>query len=131
MNKDLRMIGVAIISLLATALLLVACTTGTTTTSAPTTAPSTTPTAPASAYAGDVTVAEVNTAFSPMSVTLAIGNTVSFVNRDTTTHDVMIDGQDLGPQAPGATVTWKATKAGTFPYTCTIHTQMKGQAVVR
>jgi plastocyanin len=120
----------ALVMLGISALLVSACsgTTGSSTTPAPSAAPTT---APAPAYAGDVTVAEVNLAFSPMSVTLAVGDTVSFVNRDSTTHDVMIDGQDLGPQAPGATVTWKATKAGTFPYTCTIHSQMKGQAVVR
>jgi plastocyanin len=77
------------------------------------------------------TIAEVNFAFSPTSATAAIGETVSFVNKDSAPHNVSIDGQDLGTQQPGATVTWKPTKAGTFPYSCTIHPQMKGQIVVK
>jgi plastocyanin len=44
---------------------------------------------------------------------------------------VRIDGKELGEQAQGASVTWKAEKAGTYPYTCTIHPSMSGTIVVK
>ena len=64
-------------------------------------------------------------------MTAKVGDTVSFVNQDSAPHQVKIDGQDLGQQAPGATVTWKAAKAGTFPFSCVIHPSMTGQVFVQ
>ena len=117
----------ALLALAVVLLLVSACSSGASST--PATGASSAPAqAPASTGA---TVAEVNFAFSPESVNIQVGETVSFVNKDSAPHDVLIDGNDLGQQAPGTTVTWTATKAGTFPYSCTIHPQMKGQVVVR
>jgi len=70
-------------------------------------------------------------AFSPTTATVKVGDTVTFQNKDSAAHDVTIDGQDLGNQPTGATVTWKAAKAGTFPFSCTIHPSMTGQVVVQ
>jgi plastocyanin len=81
--------------------------------------------------AGGATVTEQNFAFNPASVTVKVGDTVTFTNQDSAAHEVLIDGQDLGSQAQGASVTWKATKAGTFPFSCKIHPSMTGQVTVQ
>jgi len=72
-----------------------------------------------------------NFAFNPASATAKVGDTITFTNSDSTAHEVKIDGKDLGNQAPGATVTWTATKAGTFPFSCVIHPNMTGTLTVQ
>jgi plastocyanin len=84
-----------------------------------------------STAAGPVTIVEENFAFNPSSVTVKVGDTVTFENKDSAPHRVSIDGQDLGEQATGVKVEWKATKAGTFPFSCTIHPSMTGQVTVQ
>ena len=132
MTRDRIVTIVALMALAIAMVTLGACSSGTSATT-PATTPATGGSAapPQSPPSAGATVAEVNFAFSPESVAVSVGDSVSFVNKDSAPHDVLIDGQDLGQQAPGATVTWKATKAGTFPYSCTIHPQMKGQVVVK
>jgi plastocyanin len=113
----------AMIMILALAVLLVGCS-GATTPPASTgggTAPST----------GGATVVEKGFAFTPTSLTVKVGDTVTFSNEDSAPHVVKIDNAELGQQAPGASVTWKASKAGTFPYSCTIHPSMTGEVVVQ
>jgi plastocyanin len=53
------------------------------------------------------------------------------VNNDSAPHDVSINGQDLGQQAKGQSVTWTVPKAGTFPYSCVIHPSMTGQITAK
>jgi plastocyanin len=81
--------------------------------------------------ASGTTVTEKNIAFSPTTVNAAVGDTVTFVNEDSMTHDVSVDGKDLGAQAPGEKVTWTAEKTGTFPFKCLIHPSMTGEIVVK
>ena len=80
---------------------------------------------------GTVTVTEANFAFSPASVSAKVGDTITFTNNDTATHEVKIDGKDLGQQAQGASVTWTASKAGSFPFVCVIHPNMTGTVTVK
>lgn len=80
---------------------------------------------------GSTTITEQNFAFSPANVTVKVGDVVTWVNKDSTAHHVKIDNQDLGEQAPGASVTWTAAKAGTYPYSCIIHPSMTGQITVQ
>jgi plastocyanin len=80
--------------------------------------------------AGGSTVVEKGFAFSPNTLTVNVGDTVTFTNQDSAAHEVSIDGQDLGQQATGKSVTWKATTAGTFPFKCIIHPSMTGQVTV-
>lgn len=80
---------------------------------------------------GPVTVVMEDFAFSPADVTVKVGDTVAFENKDSAPHRVSIDGQDLGQQTTGQKVEWKATKAGTFPVICTIHPAMTGQVTVQ
>jgi plastocyanin len=81
--------------------------------------------------AASVTISEANFAFDPATVTVKVGDTITFTNNDSAPHIVKIDGQDLGSQAPGASVTWTATKAGSFPFVCTIHPNMTGTVTVQ
>lgn len=81
--------------------------------------------------ASGTTVVEKGFAFSPASLDVKVGDTVTFTNEDSAPHNVSIDGKSLGSQAQGASVTWTAAAAGTFPYSCTIHPSMTGQIVVK
>ncbi len=85
----------------------------------------------ASGAAGAVTVVEQNFEFTPSAVTAKVGDTITFANKDSVPHRVDVNGQDLGQQEPGASVTWKATAAGPFPFKCTIHPAMVGQITVQ
>ena len=89
---------------------------------APSTAPSTN---------GGATITEQNFAFSPSTLSVKVGDTVTFTNADSAGHNVKIDGQELGVQNQGESKTWKATKAGSFPFSCVIHPAMTGQITVQ
>jgi plastocyanin len=92
-------------------------------------APSTT--AGGTSGTGGTTVTEQNFAFDPQTLTVKVGDTVTFTNADSAPHNVKIDGQELGSQNQGESKTWKATKAGSFPYICTVHPSMTGQITVQ
>ena len=72
-------------------------------------------------------------AFSPQSVTVSVGDTVTWTNSDTVTHTATADdaswdtGNIAGGGGTGAVV---FTKAGTFLYHCRIHSQMTGTVIV-
>ncbi|MEV7026201.1 cupredoxin family copper-binding protein [Kitasatospora sp. NPDC093558] len=101
--------------------------------SAPSTAStaSTATSAPSSTGALQVTIK--NFAFEPASLTVSPGQTVTVVNRDSTTHTVTASDKsfDTGNIAPGATATFTAPQqAGAHPYICTIHPFMHGTLTV-
>lgn len=77
------------------------------------------------------TVVEQNLSFQPSTLEVKVGDTVTFTNEDSAPHEVSIDGQNLGQQAQGESVSWKASKAGSYPYTCVIHPSMNGEIVVK
>ena len=89
--------------------------------------------APAQAPAGGAAVTIQGFAFSPTTLTVAVGATVTWTNDDTTTHTATADDGsfDAGKIAPGQTATATFSKAGTFAYHCTIHPQMKATIVVQ
>jgi plastocyanin len=82
------------------------------------------------AAAGGATVIEKNFAFTPNTLAVNVGDTVTFMNQDAAPHEVSINNQDLGKQSPGQNVTWKASSAGTYPFRCLIHATMTGQVTV-
>ncbi|MEV6768481.1 cupredoxin family copper-binding protein [Nocardia sp. NPDC051030] len=73
-----------------------------------------------------------NFAFSPATLTVKVGTTVTWTNRDEEPHTVAADND--GPRSSGlgtgATYTFTFSKAGTFAYVCTIHPFMHGTVVV-
>jgi plastocyanin len=77
-----------------------------------------------------LTITEQNFQFNPPSIAAKVGDTVTFTNNDSAPHNVKIDGQELGTQNQGESRTWKATKTGSFPYSCTIHPSMTGVITV-
>jgi plastocyanin len=103
--------------LLVFALVLAACS-STTPTAAPTVG-ATNPTA-ASAMA-DVSMKSF--AFDPVSLTVAVGTTVTWTNNDNVPHDVTADDGSFksGSIAAGGTFAYTFTTAGTYTYQCTIH----------
>lgn len=73
-------------------------------------------------------------AFSPASITVTKGTTVTWTNNDTTAHTVVEnDGKD-GPNSsdvkPGDSYTFTFSQAGTYQYHCSLHPQMTGTVTV-
>jgi len=73
-------------------------------------------------------------AFSPASITVKKGTTVTWTNNDAIAHTVTeTDGQtgpNSGDLAPGKTYTFTYNTAGTFKYHCSIHPSMTGTVTV-
>ena len=72
--------------------------------------------------------------FNPANVTVSVGDTVTWTNKDTVGHDVTGDSFKSG--APGGLQngdTFEQTfdKAGTFDYVCTVHAGMEGTVTVK
>ena len=98
------------------------------------------PAAPSAAAAGPTCatglgtgqqVAIANFSFTPGTLTVSHGGTVSWTNGDSATHTVTFDnGPDCGNLATGTSATVTFPSAGTFAYHCKIHASMKGTITV-
>ena len=84
------------------------------------------------ALAADHAVGIAGLAYSPASLTIAVGDTVTWTNSDTESHTATADDAswDSGSIANGASGTVTFSAAGTFPYHCTIHPAMTGTITV-
>ncbi|MEU8076243.1 multicopper oxidase domain-containing protein [Catellatospora citrea] len=86
------------------------------------------------AYAANHTVTVKNIAFSPSTLTVTVGDTVTWVNQETdgTSHTVAADGGAFisGNIAPGGSFSFTFTSTGTFNYHCTLHPFMTGTVIV-
>ncbi len=99
-------------------------------------APPTGPTAISTAASVPVTGPQVSIAnftFSPNTLTVPIGSTVTWINQDDIPHTVTSvdgifksDGLDTGDQ-----FSFKFTKPGTYAYYCSIHPKMVGKIIVK
>lgn len=78
-------------------------------------------------------VAMDGTSFSPPTVTVAVGQTITWTNKDPFPHNVSSKdgGFRSGDLHPDRTWQWHAEKAGRFDYVCTLHPGMKGTVVVQ
>jgi plastocyanin len=86
------------------------------------------------AFAAEKDVTIAGFAFSPSTVTVSVGDTVTWTNNDGATHTATADGGqfDTGNISGGGgsdSVTFNS--AGTFAYHCQIHSAMTGTVVVR
>jgi plastocyanin len=79
---------------------------------------------------GGTVIVEKNIAFSPTTLNVKVGDTVTFENQDSVAHHVVVGTTDLGQQQPGQNVTWKADTAGTYEFRCVIHPSMTGRITV-
>ena len=70
--------------------------------------------------------------FSPASVTISVGDTVTWRNGDASSHTVTATDSsfDSGLVAPGATFTRMFSSPGIYKYYCTIHRYMRGEVDV-
>src|SRR5579859_1517148 len=68
----------------------------------------------------------------PDPIRVHVGQTITWSNTDTDPHDVSADDGSFysGPIGTGGSWQWKATKPGTYPYTCTLHPDMHGTIIV-
>jgi plastocyanin len=87
-------------------------------------------TAPASGSGIQVDIA--NFAFSPATLTVKVGTTVTWTNQDSAAHTVTSDTGlfDSGNMPQGKTFSYTFTTAGTYAYHCTYHAMMKATVVV-
>lgn len=82
--------------------------------------------------AGGVAVAIKNFAFGPADIQAKVGQTVTFTNGDSAPHTASVDdGSCTTPTiSPGTSDGLMFTAAGTYPFHCKIHTNMKGTITV-
>ena len=86
-----------------------------------------------SSSGGGVAIKMQNIAFDPKSVTVKVGQKVTWTNDDSVDHNVTsqsgetIKSQNFGK---GATFSFTPTKAGTIKYVCTIHPGMDATLTV-
>ena len=94
-----------------------------------------TPTGPAPTPAPTNTVLMQGMAFSPATITVAVGTTVTWKNQDSYAHTSTSDTNvwDTGSIQGGGSATTTFNTAGTFPYHCTFHESMgmKGTVIVQ
>ncbi|MFD9128417.1 cupredoxin domain-containing protein [Kitasatospora sp. NPDC059571] len=83
--------------------------------------------------AGAVQVTIKDFKFSPDTLSVPAGATVTVVNNDTTAHTLTASDKsfDTGTIEPGKSATFTApAKSGSFPYICSIHPFMHGTLTV-
>jgi plastocyanin len=76
-----------------------------------------------------------NFSFGPVTLTVPVGTTVTWINRDDIPHTVVSTGD---PKAFKSKVldtdekfSFTFTKVGTFPYFCSVHPKMTGKVIVQ
>jgi plastocyanin len=95
-------------------------------------APETTPTATPSEGTRGTAVVMDGVSFTPEQLVVRVGETVTWTNKDPFPHNVTSSTGAFksGDIAPDAQWTFRATAAGRFPYTCTLHPGMNGMLIV-
>ena len=94
-------------------------------------------TSPAPTQESNATVTPVTirlVKFSPETIEVKTGQTVEWANNDLTPHTVTSQGTgDLNSGSIDAGASWRHTftQAGSFPYYCTFHPEMKGTVIVK
>jgi plastocyanin len=120
---------VAILSVFGAALFLASCSSGGSSTTNSTQSGQ----SGSTASGGSTAITIKNFAFSPSTITVAPGATVTVTNSDSVAHTVTskTGGFDTGDIQAGQSKTFTApNKAGSYPYICTIHQYMAGTLTV-
>lgn len=88
----------------------------------------------ATANADEVVIYQKDKMFSEKKITLKVGDTIKFVNADSTVHNVHSATRghefDLGAQQPGIDMTHTFSAQGKAKVRCAIHPKMKMSVVV-
>jgi plastocyanin len=70
--------------------------------------------------------------FSPETIKVKAGSTVTWTNNDNFTHTVKVDDGPDHKIERGKSVTIRFPTAGTYKYVCTLHSQdMRGEVIVK
>ena len=95
--------------------------------------PSPTPTGSSSVSIVSGASTKGSSAYNPNPITITHGQSVMWVNNDTTTHTSTSDNNTFnsGSIAPGGSFSFMVPNAGTFTYHCTIHPGMVGTVTVQ
>jgi plastocyanin len=74
-----------------------------------------------------------NFSFSPATLTVARGATVTWVNHDDVPHTVTANDKQFGSKAMDTDDRFSQvfTAPGTYPYFCAVHPHMTGQIIVK
>ncbi len=74
-----------------------------------------------------------NFSFGPATVTVPVGATVTWINRDDIPHTVVSTDGVFKSKVRDTDETFSYTfaKAGTYPYFCSVHPKMTGKVVVQ
>ena len=120
-------VGAALVVIIMAALLAAGCGGSATATTAPATAGG-----PTTSSAVGAQVVMKNIAFDSTRLTIKVGQTVTWVNQDSAQHDVVANNGEFKSSLFGAggTFSFTFTKAGTYPYNCSIHPHMTGTIIV-
>jgi YVTN family beta-propeller protein len=86
-----------------------------------------------SAIPGQAAISIASFVFAPGAVTIEVGQTVAWMNRDTVPHTVTSDDGkwDSGTLQPGATFSHTFDQPGTYAYHCSIHPFMQATVIVK
>ncbi len=88
--------------------------------------------AAASAFAADHAVTIKGMKFSPATLSVKAGDTVTFTNQDSAPHTATAKGAfDTGRLNKGQSKRITIGSAGSFAYICTIHPMMKGKITAK
>lgn len=85
------------------------------------------------AYAADHTVTIQNFAFEPANLTIAAGDTVTFVNTDSAPHTATADDGafDTKRLSKGKSAKFTFSNSATYSYFCSLHPKMKASITVK
>jgi len=73
----------------------------------------------------------VDSSFEPETVTVKVGQSVTWVNEDSVSHDATADDGSWRTEISnqGGSVTLMFDTPGIYPYICTLHPAMKGTVI--
>ena len=86
------------------------------------------------AFAGDAAQVTIdNFKFSPTPLSVAIGTTVTWTNRDDIPHSIVLPNLNVhsDPMDTDGSFSFRFQAAGTYDYVCGMHPFMHGQIIVR
>jgi plastocyanin len=90
--------------------------------------------APTPAMAAGQAVTMAQYAFGPAALTVHVGDTITWTNRDQAPHDVTTTSAPVALHSPtlatGQSWTYTFSQPGTYAYICSIHPDMKAQVIV-
>lgn len=80
---------------------------------------------------GSTSIDIQNFSFNPATLTVKMGDTVTWTNNDSANHQIKSDTFNSAPLSNGQTYSFTFKTAGTYNYSCAIHPSMTGTIIVQ